>query len=93
MAYDNPPQALYGVWIDTAIESNDIEKLKEVLRAARRYFPPPVIQPLYGVWIRERIEAGASREELETLLSQAEAAAASDLKGAVATLKSHLGRK
>lgn len=83
---------LYGPVIDEALKKNDINELKQVLREARKHFPP-VIQPLYGVWIHHCIETGASRQELEQLLEQAKSTLSSDLQGAIKKLEAHLGKK
>ena len=80
-------RALYGVWIDDALQSNDPNEMKEVLKAAR----DTVIHPMYGVVIDKAIQRGASREELQRLLEQAEATLNSDLQGAISKLKQHLG--
>lgn len=81
------PRALYGVWIDEALQRNDPNELKEVVKAARDL----CIHPMYAVAINKAIERGASKEELQQLLQNAEAAASSDLQGAIAKLKQHLG--
>ncbi|HYM62130.1 MAG TPA: hypothetical protein VEZ11_14710 [Thermoanaerobaculia bacterium] len=82
---------LYGPVIDEALKTNDVNELKEVLREARKHFPPTP-QPLYGVWIHHCIESGASREELEQLLEQAKSTLSSDLHGAIKKLEAHLGK-
>ncbi|HEX6159621.1 MAG TPA: hypothetical protein VF111_05605 [Thermoanaerobaculia bacterium] len=70
MAYNSNLRALYGVWIDQALSSNDPKDLREVLQEAKKFFPRP--QPLYGVVIDDAIQRGASNEELQQLLSDAE---------------------
>ena len=90
------PHVLYGVWIDQALQSNDANQMREVLQEVRKQYPSgkggPVI-PLYGVFVNRCIEAGASREELESLLEQAKSVKNSDLDGAIAKLEAHLGKK
>ena len=87
---------LYGVWIDQAIKSNDLNQMREVLQEARKQYPGgsagPIV-PLYGVIIHRCIEGGASREELQGLLEQAKAVKSSDLDGAIKKLEAHLGKK
>lgn len=63
-------RALYGVWIDQALSSDDPKQLRAVVEEAKKYFPRP--QPLYGVVIDDAIQRGASREELQQLLNDAE---------------------
>jgi hypothetical protein len=70
MAYDSNLRALYGVWIDQALSSNDPNDLRAVLQEAKKYFPRP--QPLYGVVIDDAIQRGASQDELQQLLRDAE---------------------
>jgi hypothetical protein len=84
------PHLLYGVWIDEALKSNDVNQMKQVLQEARKHFSGP--QPLYGVWIHHCIEKGASREELQQLLEQAKAVKNSDLDGAIKKLEAHIGK-
>lgn len=86
------PHVLYGVWIDEALKTNDVNEMKKVLVEARKHYPP-VAQPLYGVWIHHCIEKGASRQELEQLLEHAKATVNSDLHGAIKKLEAHLGKK
>ena len=83
---------LYGVTIDRAMQSNDINQLKEVLRAVRRYFEDTRPHVMYGVVIDQAIQSGASREELQSLLEAAKATHQSDLKGAISRLEAHLGK-
>jgi hypothetical protein len=89
-------KALYGVWIDHALQSNDANQMRQVLQEVRKQYPSgssgPVI-PLYGVFIHRCIEQGASREELEHLLTQAKSVKNSDLDGAIKKLEEHLGKK
>ena len=92
------PHVLYGVWIDQALQSNDVNKMREVLQAAKEHFPSGKggggnVVALYGVFIHRCIEQGASREELEGLLEQAKAVKSSDLDGAIKKLEAHLGKK
>ena len=82
---------LYGPVIDEALKRDDVAELKQVLKEARKHFPP-VVQPLYGVWINHCIEKGASRQELQHLLEQAKATLNSDLQGAIKKLEAHLGK-
>jgi len=84
-------RALYGVWIDEALKSNDTNAMKAVLQEARKHFPPTP-QPLYAVWINHCIEQGSSREELQQLLDHAKAVKNSDLDGAIRKLEQHLGK-
>ncbi|HEY0144178.1 MAG TPA: hypothetical protein VGF48_25045 [Thermoanaerobaculia bacterium] len=70
MAYESNPRALYGVWIDQALSSDDPNELRAVLKEAKKFFPRP--QPLYGVVIDDAIQRGASNEELQQLLTEAE---------------------
>jgi hypothetical protein len=81
------PRPLYGVWINEALQSNDPDQMRQALEAARDQH----IQPLYGVIVDKAISGGASREELQQLLQQAESVANSDLQGAISRLKQHLG--
>jgi len=85
-------RALYGVWIDHALSSNDVGQMKAALQEARKHFPPTP-QPLYGVWINHCLQSGASREDLQALLDQAKKTHASDLAGAIQKLEAHLGKK
>jgi hypothetical protein len=91
-SYGSKPRALYGVWIDETLKSNDVNEMKQVLQEARKHFPPSAPQPLYGVWIHHCIEKGASREELQQLLDQAKSVQGSDLQGAIKKLEAHLGK-
>lgn len=86
-------RALYGVWIDEAVKSNDANQMKEVLKAVRGYFHENKPQPLYGVWVDQAIQRGASKEELQGLLEAAKATASSDLQGAIKKLETHLSKK
>jgi len=81
------PRALYGVYIDEALQRNDPNELKDVLKQAR----DQCFHPMYAVAINKAIERGASREELQQLLEQAQATASSDLQGAIQKLQQHLG--
>jgi hypothetical protein len=93
MSYDSSrPRVLYGVWIDEALQKNDPNELKEVLKEARKHFPDPPAKfmPLYAGHINRCIEQGASREELQALLEQAKATLSGDLQGAVKKLEAHL---
>ena len=85
-------RALYGVWIDHALASNDVNQMKQVLQEARKHFPPTP-QPLYGVWINHCLQSGASREDLQALLDQAKKTQNSDLAGAIHKLEAHLAGK
>lgn len=91
------PRPLYGVWIDEALKSNDVNQMKEVLQEARKQYPDGggggPIHALYASHIHQSIEKGASREELQKLLEQAKATLSSDLQGAIKKLEEHLGRK
>lgn len=86
--------ALYGVWIDQALQSKDPAQMTAVLQEVRKQYPggPGEFIPLYGVFINRCIEAGASREELQSLLEAAKAAHNSDLAGAISKLEAHLGK-
>ncbi|MGN6186939.1 MAG: DUF1843 domain-containing protein [Thermoanaerobaculia bacterium] len=85
------PRPLYGVWIDEAISSNDPEQMKAALSAAKTYFGGGGIHTLYGVIINQAISSGASKEELQSLLSAAEQTGREDLQGAISKLRSALG--
>jgi hypothetical protein len=93
MAYGSRPRPLYGVWIDEALKSGDANQMKEVLQAARAYFPPGNVHVLYGVIIDQAITSGASNDELQSLLEQARATQREDLQGAIRKLEAHLGTK
>ena len=82
------PHPLYAVYIDEALQRNDPNELKDVVKRVRDW----CIQPMYAVAINKAIESGASNEELEQLYQQAQAVAGSDLKGAIDKLKKHLGK-
>jgi hypothetical protein len=86
---------LYGVWIDQALQSNDVNQLKEVLQEVRKQYPGgyggghPI--PLYGPFINRAIESGAGKEELQQLLEYARSIKDSDLDGAIRKLEQHIG--
>jgi len=80
-------RALYGPFIDEALTRNDPNELKGILKQAR----DQCFYPMYAVAINKAIERGASREELQQLLEQAQATASSDLQGAIQKLQQHLG--
>lgn len=86
-------RALYAVWIDQAVASNDPNQMKEALQAARKHYGSGGIHPLYAVWINDAIAKGASREELQQLLEHAKAVQGSDLQGAIQKLEAHLAGK
>jgi Domain of unknown function (DUF1843) len=89
------PHVLYGVWIDEALKKNDVSEMRSVLQEARKHFAGSgaiVPQPLYGVHIQHCIDSGASREELQQLLTTAKAVKNSDLDGAIKKLEAHLGK-
>ena len=90
MAYESRNRALYGVWIDEAIQRNDPNELKQVLQEAKKYCPPHIV-PLYAAFIDRQLAAGVSREDLQQLLEQAKAVQQSDLSGAISKLEKHLG--
>ena len=88
------PRPLYGVWINEALQSNDPNKMKEVLQAAAQqygYGGGP-ITALYGVIIDRALEGNSSKQELQALLEHAKAVQKSDLSGAIAKLEAHLGK-
>lgn len=89
--YGSRPRPLYGVWIDEALSSGDASQMKEVLQAAKGYFNDGGLHTLYGVIIQQRISAGASKEELQSLLESARAAGRADLSDAIGKLEQHLG--
>lgn len=80
-------RALYGVWIDEALQKNDPNELKAVVQAAR----DQIAYPMYAAAINRAIERGASKEELQALLDQANQVASGDLQGAIQKLQQHLG--
>ena len=80
-------RALYGTWINEALQRNDPNELQEVVKRARDIH----FYPMYGVAIDKAIERGASTEELQELLERAEATLNSDLQGAIERLRKHLG--
>jgi phosphopantetheine adenylyltransferase len=82
---------LYGVTIDKAVQSNDVNKMKEVLKVVRQYFHDSRPHVLYGVVIKDAIGRNASREELQGLLAAAKETRDSDLDAAIQTLEQHLG--
>lgn len=84
-------RALYGVWIENALQKNDAQQLREIVEEVRETFYPPRIQPLYGVFINNAIQRGASDEELQQLLDTAEQTL-STLPAAVEQLRSKVGR-
>jgi len=92
------PRPLYGVWIDEALKSNDVNQMKEALQEARKQYPGGgggggPIHALYASHIHHRIDGGASRDELQQLLEQAKATLSGDLQGAIKKLEQHLGKK
>src|SRR5215212_12099609 len=90
--YPGQIRALYGVWIDQALQKNDPNELKQVLQEARKHFPV-VAQPLYAVHINHCLEnKNVSRQELEQLLAAAKETASGDLAGAIKKLEAHLGK-
>ena len=85
------PHALYGVWIDEALKSNDVNQMKQVLQEARKHFSRPSSRcTAYGFITASR--QGSSRDELQQLLEQAKAVKNSDLDGAIKKLEAHLGK-
>jgi len=88
---DTKPRLLYGVYIDQALKSNDVNQMRSALQEARKHWGGP--QPLYGVYINHAIESGASHEDLQGLLEHAKSVHGSDLSGAIKKLEQHLGKK
>jgi hypothetical protein len=86
-------RALYGVWIDQAVASNDPNQMKEALQAARKQYGSGGIHPLYAVWIDDAMTRGADREELQQLLAQAKAVQGSNLAAAIQKLEAYLAGK
>ncbi len=86
-----PIRALYGVWIDQAVQSGNPDELKQVLTEARKYFDDRRPHVLYGVVIDQAIQRN-NPEELRELLTAAKAQVSGDLQSAVQKLETHVNK-